>query len=76
MKSKIAQIKNLMDEFNNWLIKVKEELVKRNKGQKNSSEEITERQKGWDTHKSVREIRNTMRKSTTRASRIPEEREQ
>lgn len=35
MQSKIAQIKNLTDEFNNWLIKVKEELVKRNKGQKN-----------------------------------------
>lgn len=35
MKSKITQIKNLMYEFYNWLIKVKEELAKRNKGQKN-----------------------------------------
>ena len=33
-----------------------------------------ERQKGWNTHKSVREIRDTMRMSITHASGIPEKR--
>lgn len=47
MKSKIAQIKNLMDEFNNWLIKVKEEL-KETKVKK-IHQKKSQRDKGWYT---------------------------